>query len=436
MQIIISTIAFLIAIAILIPFHEFGHFWVARRCGVKVLRFAVGFGKVLWSYRTKEGVEYCLCAIPLGGYVKMLDEREGDVPEAEVHQAFNRQSVWKRFLIVLAGPMFNLLLAILLLFAVFRLGFESPIPTLGKVPVESVAYASGLREHDELLSIDNHPTPTVDNVHQVWMYYVGDPSVQLHIKRDDTEETILFKQPKAAPDANPDFLKSWGVTFAWPPLLGDITLDSPAYAAGLQEGDKVLRIDDQPVETWVDLISIVSDHPHQPLVFDILRDRKEMQVTVTPEERTDRTGMIGAHFPSELMRMGQLGWQTSIKEALRQTYKITLLNISLLAEMATGAASFDNIGGPVTIAYAAGMSAEQGVSTYLNFLAVISIGLAVLNLLPIPMLDGGHLLFYTIEIVLRRPLSERAQEIGLRIGIVILILLMLIALYNDMMRWV
>ncbi len=427
MSIITSLLAFLLAVAILVPFHEFGHFWVARRCGVKVLRFAVGFGKVLWSYRARDGVEYCLCAIPLGGYVKMLDEREGEVAEGDLPYAFNRQNVWKRFVIVLAGPVFNLILAVLLLFGVFKIGFEAPIPLLGAISTDSVIYQSGLRPEDELMAIDGHPTPTVDNVQQVLMVSEGKPSVDVLVLRDTKPQTIVLQQPLNA-------MKE--ITFSWPAELGAISPDSPAMQAGLNRGDTVVKINQQPIESWENLIKTISEHPKQMLAFDILREGKHIQLTVTPSTRPDGTGMIGAHFPEAYMRKGALGWQISAQEAVKQTYSMAVLNLKLFAQMATGRASFDNIGGPVTIAYAAGVSAERGAVTYLYFLSMISIGLAVLNLLPIPMLDGGHLLFYLVEIVLRRPLSERAQEIALRVGIIILISLMLVALFNDMMRWV
>ncbi|MFI4956872.1 MAG: RIP metalloprotease RseP [Gammaproteobacteria bacterium] len=433
-HIIISALAFLAAIAILIPFHEFGHFWVARKLGVKVQRFAVGFGKVLLSRRAKDGVEYCLCAIPLGGYVKMLDEREGTVSTEDLPFAFNRQPVWKRFLIVLAGPVFNLILAVILCMGVFLIGFDGPIPIMNAPAKGSLALHNGLKAHDEVIAIDGRKTPTVINVRHIWSHYLKEPSVTLTIKRDGKLETVLFKQPLIIPGTEEDFLDMLGMDFKQSTVLGKVTPDSPAMKAGLLEGDKVVRVNDVTVMNWDELVQQISQHPHVDVPMEIKREGKLQKIHVTPAARPDGTGMIGVHLPRDVFRRGSFGVQDSITEAFRQTYKMVIGNVKMLAYMATGRASFDNISGPVTIARAAGESVEEGSTAYLYFLAMISVGLAVLNLLPIPVLDGGHLLFYVIEMVLRRPLSEHAQEIGFRIGILLLLGLMLIALYNDMMH--
>jgi regulator of sigma E protease len=433
-HIAISLLAFLVAIAILVPFHEFGHFWVARKLGVKVQRFAIGFGKILFSRRAKDGVEYCICAIPLGGYVKMLDEREGKVPEEDLPYAFNRQSVWKRFLIVLAGPVFNIVLAFLLCIVVFRIGFEGSIPVLSNPVVDSPAAKNGLKAHDEILAIDGHATPTVVNVHHVWQEYLDEPAVTLTILRQGKTQAIDFKQPEISPAPDTDFLKMLGVEFKLPPVLGHITPDSPAMKAGLLEGDKITQINGTAVDDWDDLVAQIGPHAHTEIKFTIERDGKHKTLTVTPDARPDGTGMIGAHLPKGLFRQGSFSWGDSVTESFGQTYKMMALNLKMIGQMVTGHASIDNISGPVTIARVAGETVERGVAPYLYFLALISVGLAVLNLLPVPMLDGGHLLFYMIEIVLRRPLSERVQEICYRIGILLLLGLMLIALYNDMMH--
>lgn len=434
-HIIISVLAFLAAIGILVPFHEWGHFWVARRFGVKVQRFAIGFGKVLWSRRARDGVEYCVCAIPLGGYVKMLDEREGDVAPADLPYAFNRQKVWKRFLIVLAGPAFNLLLAFLLCIAVFKLGFDGPIPWLAEPPAHSVAAENGLKAGDELLAIEGKATPTIENAFHVWKHHLDEPVVTLSLLREGETLAVRFKQPEMSPSSQIDFLELMGVDFILPAKLGEIAPDSPAMKGGLRENDVVLRVNNAAVSQWDDVVSIVSKFPHQKITLDVMRDGERQTFVVTPDARPDGTGMIGAHIPTSFFRAGPLDWQDSVAEAFQQTYKMMTLNVKLLAQMATGGASFDNISGPVTIARVAGTSAEQGVVPYLYFLALISVGLAVLNLLPIPMLDGGHLLFYVVEMVTGRPLSERAQTIAFVAGLAILISLMLIALYNDMMHW-
>lgn len=431
---LISILAFLIAIAILVPFHEFGHFWVARKLGVKVQRFAVGFGKVLLSHRAKDGVEYCVCAIPLGGYVKMLDEREGTVAPADLPFAFNRQKVWKRFLIVLAGPVFNLILAFLLCIGVFRVGFDGPIPTLSAPPEGSPAMQSGLKAKDEIMMINDHPTPTTINVRHVWQDYLDEPSVVLLIQREGKTQTIYFKQPEIKPNVNDDFLLMLGVQFKLPPVMGKITENSPAMKAGLKEGDRVLKIDGKRIFDWDTLVDKVLASPNKPIKLDIERQGVRHQITLTPDVRPDGTGIIGAHLSKPLFRHAGFGWFDSITEALNQTYKMTTMNIKMIAQMVTGHASIANISGPVTIARVAGESVEEGITPYLYFLALISVGLAVLNLLPIPVLDGGHLVFYMVEMVMRRPLSERAQEICFRIGMLLLLGLMLIALYNDMMH--
>lgn len=436
LNILTSVIAFLVAIAILVPFHEFGHFWVARRLGVKVKRFAVGFGKVLLSHRAKDDVEYCVCAIPLGGYVKMLDEREGPVADADLPYAFNRQKIWKRFLIVLAGPVFNILLAYLLLMLVFKIGFEAPVPILQQPTENSPAMLNGLKEGDEILAINQHTTRTVDNVIQIWFRFLNEPEVNLAILRDHDEIKLRFTQPEIIPGKATDFLGMLGIDFRIPPELGEIAPDSPALKAGLQYGDRVVAIQGNSVNDWDDLVAKVSKYPHQTVNMEILRNGKHKTLMITPAARPDGTGMIGVHMPKAFLRTGAFDTRDALYEAYNQTYKIIALNLKLITQMATGAASFDNISGPVTIARAAGTSAEEGAASYLYFLAMVSVGLAVLNLLPIPVLDGGHLLLFMVEALLRRPLSERAQTVAFGTGFIFIILLMLIALYNDMMHWV
>lgn len=451
MQELLYTVgSFLVALAILITVHEYGHFWVARRLGVKVLRFSIGFGKPLLRYvGPRGGTEYVLAAIPLGGYVKMLDEQEGPVPEAERHLAFNRQPLRKRFAIVAAGPLFNFLFAILAYWAIFVAGDVGTRPVVGSVAPQSIAAAARFAPGDELLAVADRPTPTWEAAVFALMAEVLDGEDLVVRVRDEgglESARVLNGAALAGLPDHPALLSNLGLSPArpvLPALIGELTPDSPAMAAGLRPGDRVLSIDDEPIAEWRDLVEAVRAHPGQPLRLGIERgaERREFRVVPQAVRMNDRTiGRIGAaaRVPPRLfeeyrteVRLGPLA---AVGAAVGKTADMSLLMLRIIGRMLTGRASVENLGGPIAIAETAGKTASYGLRYFVKFLAVVSISLGVLNLLPIPILDGGHLLYFIIEAVKGSPLSEQAQLQGQRLGIALLATLMILAFYVDLSR--
>jgi regulator of sigma E protease len=442
-------IAFIVALGVLIVVHEFGHYWVAKRLGVKVLRFSVGFGRPLWSRRLgPDQTEFAIAAIPLGGYVKMLDETEGPVPSAERHRAFNRQPVWKRIPIVAAGPAFNFAFAILAYWLVFVIGMEGLRPIIGKVVPESPAAHAGFREGEQIVAIDGK---AVQSWGQRRLYLlqraldrdvvaveVRDPQGQLHTRQLD-----LRQLPASAVDANV-LERGIGLYGYLPhvfPVIGELE-DGPAKRAGLQPGDRFAAIDGQPVQTWEDVVRLISARPDQATTVTVERDGRTLTVELTPHAvvQGDRTiGRINirpqfGELPSDMRVTVRLGALEALTEAANNTWAMSVLTLDMLYRMLTLEVSAKNISGPITIAQFAGQTAKIGPLQFILFLAVISISLAVLNLLPVPLLDGGHLLFYLIEAIKGSPVSERVVAFGYRIGVVLLFGLMFLAIYNDVTR--
>ena len=439
----------LVALGVLVTFHEFGHFWVARRCGVKVLRFSVGFGMPLLRWHDKQGTEFVVAAIPLGGYVKMLDEREGEVPADQLDQSFNRKTVRQRIAIVSAGPIANFLLAMFFFWVLAMLGSDQVRPVIGGVESGSIAAKAGLAAGQEIVAIDGEPTSGWAAVNLQLVRRLGESgSLQLLVRdqgstADSPRELVLDKWLKGADE--PDPIRSLGIRPwrpALPPVLAEIDPKGPAQAAGLKTGDRLLALDGKSFDDWQQVVDTVRLRPDAKILLRVERDGAQIDVPVTLAARGESkapSGYLGAgvkavDWPPEMIREVSFGPLAAIGEGARRTWTMSVLTLDSLKKMLFGELSVKNLSGPITIAKVAGASAQSGVADFLNFLAYLSISLGVLNLLPIPVLDGGHLLFYLIEWVRGRPLSDRVQGWGMQIGISLVVGVMLLALINDLGR--
>lgn len=439
----------LIALGVLVTFHEFGHFWVARRCGVKVLRFSVGFGTALVRWHDRQGTEFVIAAIPLGGYVKMLDEREGDVPAELADQSFNRKSVYQRIAIVIAGPVANFLLALVFFWLLAMLGSQQVKPVIGAVEAGSIAQRAGLVAGQEIVSVDGEPTTGWSAVNLQLVRRLGESgSIALSVRDQgasvDTSRTLaLDNWLKGA--AEPDPIKSLGIRPwrpALPPVLAELDPKGPAQAAGLKAGDRLLALDGQAVNEWQQVVDWVRERPDAKISLRIERDGAPLEIPLTLATRGEGEaagGYLGAgvkaiDWPEEMLREVSYGPLAAVAEGASRTWTMSVLTLESLKKMLFGELSVKNLSGPITIAKVAGASAQSGFGDFLNFLAYLSISLGVLNLLPIPVLDGGHLLFYLIEWARGRPLSEKVQGWGVQIGISLVVGVMLLALVNDLGR--
>ena len=439
----------LVALGVLVTFHEFGHFWVARRCGVKVLRFSVGFGTPLIRWHDRQGTEYVVAAIPLGGYVKMLDEREGDVPPELADQSFNRKSVYQRIAIVIAGPAANFLLALVFFWALAMLGSQQVRPVIGAVEAGSIAQRAGLAAGQEIVSVDGEPTTGWSTVNLQLVRRLGESgSIALKVRDQgssiDTPHTLaLDNWLKGA--AEPDPIKSLGIRPWRPallPVLAELDPKGPAQAAGLKMGDRLLALDGQPVNEWQQVVDWVRERPEAKIAVRIERDGAPLEIPLTLATRGEGeaaagylgAGVKGVEWPPEMLREVSYGPFAAVAEGARRTWTMSVLTLDSLKKMLFGELSVKNLSGPITIAKVAGASAQSGMGDFLNFLAYLSISLGVLNLLPIPVLDGGHLLFYLIEWARGRPLSDKVQGWGVQIGISLVVGVMLLALVNDLGR--
>lgn len=448
---LLTLIAFIVALSVLIVVHEYGHYWVARRCNVKVLRFSVGFGKPLWSKTSgPDGTEWVLAAIPLGGYVKMLDEREGEVAAHELDRAFNRKTVWQRFAIVVAGPVANFLAAIVLYWFLFVYGVPGLVPVVAEPPAGSVASSAGFATGDTVLGVGGTAVRTWQDFRWVVLQRALDKhAVSVDVKTEQgvvTSRKLSF-EGLSPEDLEKDILASLGLSrqrLSLPPVFGELTASGAAVRAGLRAGDRVTAVDDKPVENWDALVKRVRDAPGQTLRFRVQRGEIDMPpVAVTPDaidERGVRFGRIGAAPKMDASAMQAMltdvsyGPIESLGKAMVKTWETSLFSLRMLGKMVIGEVSLKNLSGPITIADYAGQSAQNGWISYLLFLGVISISLGVLNLLPVPLLDGGHLMYYSVEIITGKPVSEKVMAAGQHIGVTLLFALMAFALYNDINR--
>ncbi|WLH91640.1 sigma E protease regulator RseP [Pseudomonas sp. FP453] len=439
----------LVALGVLVTFHEFGHFWVARRCGVKVLRFSVGFGMPLLRWHDRQGTEFVIAAIPLGGYVKMLDEREGEVPTDQLDQSFNRKTVRQRIAIVAAGPIANFLLAMFFFWVLAMLGSEQVRPVIGAVEADSIAAKAGLAAGQEIVAIDGEPTTGWGAVNLQLVRRLGESgTVKVVVREQDSSaetprELVLDRWLQGADE--PDPIKSLGIRIwrpSLPPVLAELDPKGPAQAAGLKTGDRLLALDGQALGDWQQVVDLVRVRPDTKIVLKVEREGAQIDVPVTLSLRGEAKaagGYLGAgvkspEWPPSMLREVSFGPLEAIGEGAKRTWTMSVLTLESLKKMLFGELSVKNLSGPITIAKVAGASAQSGVADFLNFLAYLSISLGVLNLLPIPVLDGGHLLFYLVEWVRGRPLSDRVQGWGIQIGISLVVGVMLLALVNDLGR--
>jgi len=449
-DILYKVLAFIVAIGVLVAVHEFGHFWVARRLGVKVLRFSIGFGRALWRRRGRDGTEYVLAAIPLGGYVKMLDEREAPVPADQRAAAFNNKSLAVRSAVVAAGPLFNFLFAIAAFWLVLVSGEIGTRPLVGEVASGSVAAASGFAAGDEITGVNGEPAVTWSQVlYQLTAAAVTE--VPLRVAVTDVAGQVRVRRIAAGsiadPAEHPDLLGDIGITPErprLPPLVDRVLAGKPAAAAGLRHGDRILAVDGQAMDDWLDWAAYVRKRPGQAIEVRVAQDGAERTLHMVPAEVTvgDRViGQIGATVqqPEGLLERYQVTYRLApmqaLPEAVRRTWDFSVLTLKVMGRILTGQASVKNLSGPLTIADAAGKTASIGWVYFVKFLAVVSVSLGVLNLLPVPVLDGGHLVYFLIEGVRGRPLSERTMERAQRVGLALLLSLMLVAFYVDLSRF-
>jgi len=437
--------AFAITIAVLVVFHELGHYWAARLCGVKVLRFSVGFGKVLYAWHFGKGeTEWALSAIPLGGYVKMLDEREGEVAPHELSRAFNRKPVWQRMIVVAAGPAFNLLLAILLYFVMFAHGVPGTKPLLGEIPPNTPAAEAQLQTQETILSVDGENIQSWEEVRwKLLTLALRHGHVEITGRTPDgVEHRHMLDMGQIAPsDLEGDLMQKLGMPLYMPPLpavVGDVLEGSPAEHAGLRAGDRVLRVDGVEVKSFDQWRESVSSHPEVVLHLDVERDGHQIAIEVTPKREMEEGKVIGrVGVAPDLKAYDELQVAVTytppvaLGQAIQRTWDISALSLEMMGRMALGQVSLKSMSGPVKTATYAGKSAKMGLMPFIFFLAAISVGVGVLNILPIPVLDGGHLLYYIAEFFMGRPVPDSAWETGQKIGVALLSALMILVLYND-----
>lgn len=440
--------AFIIALGVLITVHEFGHFWVARRCGIRVERFSIGFGKALWRRFDKQGTEFIIALIPLGGYVKMLDERVEPVAPEMRHSAFNNKTVGQRAAVIAAGPIANFLFAIFAYWLVFIIGVPGVRPVVGDITPNSIAAQAQIAKGTELKAIDGIETPDWDAVRMALVAKIGDRQTIVTVAPFGTnqrQDKILDLQHWAFEPDKQDPVASLGIqprSAQIDTVLAEVQSDSAAQKAGLQAGDRIVKVDGQPLTQWMTFVNLVRDNPGRALVLDIERQGSPLSVTLTPDTKSTKgkvEGFAGVvpkviPLPDEYKTVRQYGPFAAIAEATDKTWQLMSLTVRMLGKLITGDVKLNNLSGPISIAQGAGMSAEFGLIYYLMFLALISVNLGIINLFPLPVLDGGHLLFLAIEKLKGGPVSERVQDFSYRIGSILLVLLMGLALFNDFSR--
>ena len=447
-----TFLAFMAAICSLVVVHELGHYFVARLCGVKVLRFSLGMGKIVYSRRFgADQTEWAISLLPLGGYVKLLDSRENDLsdlPPEELKREFNRQSVWRRMAIVAAGPCANFLLAIVLLMGLYIQGVPGAVTKLRAMPENSIAWQAGLRGGDMVTAVNGEPVLIWSEFSWKLIQLTVDKSpIQIEVLRPDATslsgmKTHIIMMPiesMSAHDLEKDFLSKLGIALARPPAqLGKLVPDGPAMKAGLQQDDLILSVNELPTSDGLAFVEMVRSSPGKPLLVKILRKQQTIEVLLTPETEMVKGVAIGKIMAEIPLRpeiiIAKDAADTALIKAIQKTWNTAVVSIKMLWKMVVGEVSWKNISGPITIADYAGQTARVGAVSYLSFIAFISISLGVMNLLPIPVLDGGLLLYYSVEVLTGRPVSERAGQIAQRAGLAMLAALMVVAIFNDIVR--
>lgn len=451
MSMLLTVLWFFLALGILVTFHEFGHFYIARRCGVKVIRFSVGFGKPLFSWKDRLGTEYTLAMIPLGGYVKMLDEREGEVNANELSMAFTQKTVWQRMAIVVAGPVANFILAIALYIVLALIGSTGVAPVVGALPVGGLAQTSGLRENDEILAVDGQAVNTWSDAFSRLVRRVGDTgSIQLDVKPHGNpgalaERTVSLPINSWLADVQePDFFHVLGIVRFTPDVeavIDQVIEGSAAAKSGLLAGDRIVEMDGVSVLSWMQWVEYVRNKPDVAIVLRVERDAQLLSLSLTPASVIESDQSIGKagvgtsiSWPDTMIRPIEYTLVGAVKKGVSQTWEQSTFILSFIKKLIFAEVSTKNLSGSFTIAQVAGDSAKAGLVTYLAFLAFLSVSLGVFNLMPIPVLDGGHLLYYVIEVIKGTPVSEKVQVVGYQLGLFFVLGLMIVAHVNDLVR--
>ena len=450
MSALFIVVAAILLLGPLIAIHEFGHYIVARKLGVKVLVYSIGFGPTLLKWTSKKsGIQYQLSALPLGGYVKMLDEREGNVAEQDLPRAFNRQHPWKRIAIVAAGPLINLAFAVVLFWILFILSQEQLNTRVGKVLPNTPAATVQMQVGDKITTVDGTQTTTWEKLNFALVDRVGETgSIQIQADRDGQVKTFQLPIQDFLKNQNQSALDSLGFLPYRPyiaPVVSKLSEDGAAIRQGMKEGDKIIAIDGVKMNDWFDVVQVVQASPEKLLKIDILRQNHLIHLEVMPQGKRDNMGNVSGvlgvqnipgkiNIPADYKQMIQYSPTEAFIMAVDKTGQISGMILNSIIKMFRGLIGLDNLSGPITIAKVAGQSAEMGWQTFISFMALMSVSLGILNLLPIPMLDGGHLVYYFIELIRGKPVSEQIQLVGLKIGMVLLGSMMLLALFNDFMR--
>lgn len=445
-----NFVSFIVALGILVAVHEFGHFWVARRCGVRVEKFSIGFGKAIWSKVGKDGTEYSVSMIPLGGYVKMLDGRVDEVSDEDQRFAFDKKPLWKRSAIVAAGPVFNFLFAIIAYWLVFMIGVPAVKPVVGQVTPYSIAAQAGLEQGMELKSVSGVKTADWESVNMGLIAHIGDERLTMTVAPSDgvgVEQTLSFDLTEWNFDPEKQSaMSALGFVPFTPEIstkLINVTQGSAGERAGLKVGDTLLAIDGVAITDWQQVVDAIQQHPNASLPLQVERDGERVSLTIIPDSREMKgKGEVGfagiapevAEWPESYRFDLQFGVIESVGKAVEKTGQVIDLTISMLKKLIVGDVGLNNLSGPISIAKGAGTTADYGLVYFLGFLALISVNLGIINLVPLPMLDGGHLLFFAIEAVIRRPVPEKIQEMGYRVGGAIIFSLMAVAIFNDFAR--
>ncbi|WP_180170102.1 RIP metalloprotease RseP [Acinetobacter sp. YH12027] len=450
MNALFMIIAAILLLGPLIAIHEFGHYFVARKLGVKVLVYSIGFGPTLLKWTSKKsGIQYQLSALPLGGYVKMLDEREGDVAAEDLPKAFNRQHPWKRIAIVAAGPLINLAFAVVLFWILFLPAQEQLNTRVGKILPNTPAAAAQMQSGDKITAVDGTQVSTWERLNYALVDRVGETgNIQIQAERVGQIQNFSLPIQSFLRDQTQSPLDVLGFTPYRPEIpavVSKLSEDGAAIRQGMQVGDRIVSIDGVKMKDWFDVVQVVQASPEKLLKIDVLRQNKIVHLNVMPQGKRDQmgkvTGLLGVqsdpgkvNIPAEYKQTIQYTPVEAMGKAVEKTGQISSMILNSIVKMVRGLVGLDNLSGPITIAKVAGQSAEMGWQTFISFMALMSVSLGILNLLPIPMLDGGHLIYYFIELIRGKPVSEQIQLVGLKIGMVLLGSMMLLALFNDIMR--